>query len=151
MALRLLPYLPMPISAGYYVYKNYNNLSLQEKELKDYNTWKLYLRNTALAIAGCVVYSKYAEQLGAGLIPLTFVACSVFPEAAKLGTSGYFTVTGALGLVDAARKRDVTGIAKNLALTIFAYVGTTRKMDEWAWYCTTRPFLTVVPPKTNDA
>jgi hypothetical protein len=147
----LLPYLPTAIGAGINVFNNYNNLSLTEKELKDYNGWKLYLRNTALAIAGCVVYSKYAEQLGAGLIPLTFVACSVFPEAAKLGTSGYFTVTGALGLVDAARKRDATGIAKNLALTIFAYFGTTRKMDEWAWYYTTRPFLTVVPPKTNDA
>jgi hypothetical protein len=142
----LLPYLPATIGAGIHVYNNYKQAeSLSEIEVNDYNLTKFWLRNTALAIAGYVVYSRYAEQLGAGLIPLSFVAYRVFPAAVRLGASGYFTVTSALGLVDAARKRDVPAIAKNLALTVFAYFATTQKMNDWVWHYANKPLPMPLP------
>jgi hypothetical protein len=142
----LLPYLPTAIGAGINVFNNYKEAeSLPTQELNDYNLSKILLRNIALAIAGNVVYSRYAEQLGAGLIPIAFVAYRVFPAAARWGASGYFTVTSALGLVDAARKRDVPGIAKNLALTVFAYIATTKKMNDWVWYYAEKPLPMPLP------
>jgi len=151
MASSLSSYLPFPVVSALYVLKNYNNTgSLTGDALNDYNLAKLCLRNTALAIAGYVVYSNFAEQLGAGLIPLAFVSCRLSLGATALGASSYFTVTSAFGLVEAARKRDVPGIAKNLALTVFAYLGTTVKLDQWMNKYTVKPLMTP-PPKTNNA
>lgn len=142
----LLPYLPTAIGAGIHVYNNYKQAeSLSEIEVNDYNVAKIWLRNTALAIAGTVVYSRYAEQLGAGLIPIAFVAYRIFPAATRMGASGYFTVTSALGLVDAARKRDVPAIVKNFALTAFAYIAVTPKMNDWVWYYAEKPLPMPLP------
>jgi hypothetical protein len=130
-------YLPAPVQAVItieHLNRIRNAYFEDDPRLYKYNASAKVLLETVLAVAGCVIFYNYAEKFGARFLPLMFVAGCVFPGAAILGTSGYFTVTGTLGFADAVRRRDVLDIAKNLVLTAFAYLGTTLKIQDWTDY-----------------
>ncbi len=113
------PYLPSPVSAVIY-YAQDGHLST--------DVCKQTLVDTALAVAGYVVLSRYAGQCGLNLATAVLGASLIFPNAAKYGIATYFAVTNINAAVNA--RRDVPGLVTHLAIATICYITTTYKFDE---------------------
>lgn len=133
--------LPLPISSAFHVLSNFSNRTKLEDKLNrdgkwdktekmDYNTAVYVLYNTAIAIAGFVAVSIFADKWHNCWLPVTLFALKVFPDSVWLGITGYGTAVGAAGVVQAIKERNPTQLAAHAALTLFSYFGTTLHRDE---------------------
>jgi hypothetical protein len=96
----------------------------------DYNAAVYVLYNTAIAIAGFVAVRIFSDKWHNCWLPVTLLALKVFPDSVWIGITGYGTVVGAVGVVQAIKERNPTQLAAHAALTLFSYFGTTLHLNE---------------------
>ncbi len=134
--------LPLPISSAFHVLSNFSNRTKLEDKFNTntmqwdktdkmvYNSAVYVLYNTAIAVAGFAAVSIFADKWHNCWLPVTLFALKVFPDSAWIGITGYGTVVGAVGVVQAIKERNPTQLAAYAALTLFSYFGTTLRQDE---------------------